>query len=83
MPAPSCSFPPVQVLRGSVYSDVVITVDKILSAGGGMPENVQDAFTTRATKQLTIAGIEYNGTVYTERDRCSRDHPCFSRRLPA
>ncbi len=72
--SPELFIPSVQVLGGSVYSDVVITVDKILSAGGGMPENVQDVY-DRATKQLTIAGIEYNGTVYTIRnanDRCSR-----------
>jgi len=58
------TIPSVQLPNGKVYSDVIITVRSIVSRGGGMPQHVRDVYDP-ATQQLTIAAIQYGGTVYT------------------
>jgi hypothetical protein len=57
-------IPSVQVVGGSAYHDVVVTVGSIVSRGGGMPGHVRDLYDP-STNQLTIAAIELGGTVYT------------------
>jgi hypothetical protein len=52
------TIPLVQVLGGSVYSNVVITIGKVLNSGGGMPANTQDVYDP-ATRELTIAAVQY------------------------
>ena len=62
--SPELFIPSVQVLGGSSYNNVVITVDSIASNGGGMPASVQDQYNP-STKQLTISAIQYSGKIYT------------------
>ncbi len=57
-------IPSVQVLGGSIYTNVVITVGSIISAGGGTLSAARDAYNP-ANNELTIAAIQLNGTVYT------------------
>lgn len=57
-------IPTVQLLNGPVFNTGVVTVGRIISAGGGMPNNIRDVFDL-ANFQLTIAAIEYNGKIYT------------------
>jgi uncharacterized repeat protein (TIGR03803 family) len=57
-------IPTVQLLNGPVFNTGVVTVGRIISAGGGMPNNIRDVFNL-ANFQLTIAAIEYNGKIYT------------------
>lgn len=57
-------IPTVQLLNGPVYNTGLVTVGKIISAGGGMPNNIRDVFDI-ANFELTIAAIEYNGKIYT------------------
>jgi hypothetical protein len=61
---PELSIPSVQVLGGAVYHDVLITVGGIVRHDGGMPASVGDVYAP-ATKELTIAVIEYGGKIYT------------------
>jgi hypothetical protein len=58
------SMPTVQVLGGSVYSNVIITAGSILSAGGRMPMNVRDVYDPQS-KRLTIAAVQLGNKVYT------------------
>jgi uncharacterized repeat protein (TIGR03803 family) len=57
-------IPTVQLLNGPVFNTGVVTVGKIISAGGGMPNNIRDVFDL-SNFELTIAAIEYNGKIYT------------------
>jgi uncharacterized repeat protein (TIGR03803 family) len=57
-------IPTVQLLNGPVFNTATVTVGRIISAGGGMPENIRDVY-DGANRQLTIAAIQYNGKVFT------------------
>jgi para-nitrobenzyl esterase len=57
-------IPAVQVLGGTQYTNVVITVRSIVRAGGGMPKGALDSYNA-ATAQLTIPAVQYGGNVYT------------------
>jgi hypothetical protein len=57
-------IPAVQVVGGAIYYDVTIAVGNIVSAGGGMPANVVDAYNP-ANKELTIAAVQVGSKVYT------------------
>ncbi len=57
-------IPTVQLLNGPVFNTATVTVGRIISAGGGMPENIRDVY-DGANRQLTVAAIQYNGKVYT------------------
>ena len=58
------SIPSVQVLGGSTFTNVVITIGGIVSPGGGMPGNVRDVYNP-ANNELTIAAIQVGSNVYT------------------
>lgn len=58
------TIPSVQVVGGSVYTNVVITVTRIVSAAGGMPAAAEDQY-TGASKELFIPAVTYHGHVYT------------------
>lgn len=49
---------------GTTYTQVVLTVDKVLSVGGGAPQSSVDTYDDR-TNQLTIASVDVKGTTYT------------------
>ena len=57
-------IPTVQLLNGPVFNTATVTVGRIISAGGGMPENIRDVYDS-ANRQLTIAAIQYNGRIFT------------------
>ena len=52
------------LLGGPIYNSVIVTVSGIVSAGGGMPQNVRDVYDP-ASNQLTIVAIALRGRVYT------------------
>jgi hypothetical protein len=58
------TIPFVQVDGGVVYRNVVVTVRKVVSAGGGMPTQPWDTYSS-AGSQLAIPAVQYNGHVYT------------------
>jgi uncharacterized repeat protein (TIGR03803 family) len=61
---PELNIPLVQVLGGALYHDVLITIGGIVSQGGGMPASLGDVYNP-ATKELTIAVIQYGNQIYT------------------
>ncbi len=58
------SISSVQIQGGPIYSDVVVTVGKILGVGGGMPTKAMDQYNP-TSHQLLIPAVEFGGKVYT------------------
>jgi FG-GAP-like repeat len=58
------TIPAVQVVGGSVYTNVVVTLTRIVSVVGGMPAAAEDQY-TGASKELFIPAVTYRGHVYT------------------
>jgi hypothetical protein len=58
------SIPSVELLGGPVFTDVIITIDGIVSTGGGMPGSVRDVYNP-ANGELTIAAVQAGGNIYT------------------
>jgi uncharacterized repeat protein (TIGR03803 family) len=58
------SIPFVRVQNGALYGGGVVTQFKVDSAGGGMPQSIQDVYNP-SNHQLTIMAIEVGGKVFT------------------
>ncbi len=58
------TIPAVQVLGGSAYTNVVVTVTRIVNAAGGMPGATEDQYSV-GSKELFIPAVTYHGQVYT------------------
>ena len=54
----------VQLLGGSTYNNVVISVGRIVGVAGGMPALSQDVYNS-ADGQLKIPAVQFGATVYT------------------
>jgi hypothetical protein len=58
------SIPSVQVVGGSIYNNVTMTVGGIVSVAGGMPMAAHDEYNP-ATGELTVAVVRAGGKIYT------------------
>jgi Carboxylesterase family len=54
----------VQVLGGSTFNNVVISIRSVVHVEGGMPKIANDTYDP-TTGQLTIPGVQYGDNVYT------------------
>lgn len=51
-------------VAGTTYTNVVVTVGKVLSVKGGIPSGVSDSYNV-ALNQLTIPAVQVGSTTYT------------------
>jgi hypothetical protein len=58
------SIPSVQIVGGSIYNNVTITVGSIVNLAGGMPTVARDEYNP-ASGELTVPVVQFGGKIYT------------------